>query len=217
MSRLGLGSRGLLLGGLLRGLGLVGRRGAGLLLEVRRPADVAVDALEADHVLLALVGAEVQLRAVLLDVELARAGLDVVAAEAAGALVDHSISPHPELLGLARRLAEHEDVAHLDGAHRVPRDDAALVAAVEHADLDLRGLARHARAADDLDHFGGDARFGVFFRHLTSPAYLRRAATASAISPMICWPRPASTMATLAVGTSRPAAVPSSCLEGTYV
>src|SRR5438093_7868367 len=98
ISRLGLGSRGLLLGCLLRGLRLVGRRGAGLLLEVRRPADVAVDALEADHVLLALVGAEVQLRAVLLDVELARAGLDVVAAEAAGALVDHRYHRIPSFL-----------------------------------------------------------------------------------------------------------------------
>src|SRR5581483_11219096 len=124
------------------------------------------------------------------------------------------ISTHPELLGFAGRLAQHQDVAHLDGAHGVARDDAALVAPVEDADLHLGGFAGHPRAADDLDDLGGDALLVVFFRHPTSP-YLRSEATASAISPMICWPRPASTMATLAVGTSRPAAVPSSALEGT--
>src|SRR6266545_2329141 len=78
-------------------------------------------------------------------------------------------SPDRQLAGLAGGLPQHEGVAHLDGSLDVPRDDAALVAAVEHADLDLGGLARHPRPADDLDDFCGDA---VLVRHV--PFLVRR-------------------------------------------
>src|SRR6267143_4156593 len=71
-------------------------------------------------------------------------------------------SPDRKFPGLTRGLAEHEDVSDLDASFDVPRDDATLVPAVEDADLDLDGLARHPRAADDLDHFRGDA---VLFGH----------------------------------------------------
>src|SRR5438093_800852 len=64
-------------------------------------------------------------------------------------------SPHGELLRFARGLFEDQDVADLRGPHHVARDDAPLVAALEHADLHLDGLARHARAPDELHDFGG--------------------------------------------------------------
>src|SRR3990172_3623397 len=64
--------------------------------------------------------------------------------------------PHAQLPRLASGLAEHEHVAELDGALHVPRDDPPLVAPVEDADLDLHGLAGHARATDDLHDLGGN-------------------------------------------------------------
>src|SRR3990172_10775250 len=77
------------------------------------------------------------------------------------------ISLHAQLPRLARRLPQHEDVPHLDRAAHVPCDDPALVLPVEDAHLDLRRLARHPRAADDLDDLGGDVL--VLLRHrLTS-------------------------------------------------
>lgn len=66
-------------------------------------------------------------------------------------------SPHAQLARFARGLAQHEHVAELDAPLHVPRDDAALVTPVQDAHLDLGRLARHPRAADDLDHFCGDA------------------------------------------------------------
>src|SRR3990170_355770 len=77
-------------------------------------------------------------------------------------------SPHGQLPGLARGLAEHEDVADLDGALRVPGDDPTLVPPVEDADLPLGGLACHARPADDLDDLGRDALVVRHRRILTS-------------------------------------------------
>src|SRR6266508_5233739 len=71
-------------------------------------------------------------------------------------------SPDRELAGLSGRLPQHEDVAELDGPFDVPRDAAALVAAVEHADFDLRRLAGHPRPADDLADLCGDS---VLVRH----------------------------------------------------
>src|SRR5207249_6811968 len=50
------------------------------------------------------------------------------------------VSPDRELAGLARGLAEHEDVSDLDAPLHVARDDPTLVAAVEDADLDLHRL-----------------------------------------------------------------------------
>src|SRR6266704_1105778 len=72
-------------------------------------------------------------------------------------------SPDRQFAGLAGGLPQHEGVADLDGPLDVPRDNAALVAAVEHADLDLRRLAGHPRPAHDLDDFCGDA---VLVRHV---------------------------------------------------
>ena len=40
---------------------------------------------------------------------------------------------------------------HPDRSHDVPGDDPTLVAALEDAHLDLRGLSGHSRAADDLN------------------------------------------------------------------
>src|SRR2546427_242278 len=61
------------------------------------------------------------------------------------------VSPDRQLAGLARRLAEHEDVSDLDAPLHVARDDAALVATVEDPDLDLDRFSRHPGPADDLD------------------------------------------------------------------
>src|SRR6266705_1379108 len=77
------------------------------------------------------------------------------------------VSPDRELAGLARRLAQHQDVADLDAALHVARDDAALVPTIEDADLDLDRFARHPGAADDLDDLRGDA---VIVRHVLSLA-----------------------------------------------
>src|SRR2546428_8135476 len=47
------------------------------------------------------------------------------------------VSPDRQLAGLARGLAEHEDVSDLDAPLHIARDDPALVATFEHPDLDL--------------------------------------------------------------------------------
>src|SRR5207244_1297768 len=67
------------------------------------------------------------------------------------------VSPDRELAGLACRLAQHQDVADLDAALHVARDDAALVATVEDADLDLDRFCCHPGPADDLDDLRGNA------------------------------------------------------------
>src|SRR5256886_11237130 len=77
------------------------------------------------------------------------------------------VSPDRELAGLARGLAEHEDVSDLDAPLHVARDDAALVAPVEDTDLDLDRFARHPGPADDLDDLRGNA---VIVRHVLSLA-----------------------------------------------
>src|SRR3989454_2702079 len=76
-------------------------------------------------------------------------------------------SPDRELAGLARSLAEHEDVSDLDAPLHVARDVAPLVAAVEDADLDLDRFSRHPGPADDLDDLRGNA---VIVRHVLSLA-----------------------------------------------
>src|SRR5438445_246565 len=77
------------------------------------------------------------------------------------------VSPDRQLAGLARGLAEHEDVPDLDAPLHVARDDAAFVATVEDTDLDLDRFARHPGPADDLDDLRGNA---VIVRHVLSLA-----------------------------------------------
>src|SRR3970040_1243824 len=128
------------------------------------------------------------------------------------------VSPHGERAGLAGRLAEHQDVAHLDGPLHVARDDAALVASVEDADLDLGGFARHAGPRADLDDLCGDA---VLVRHRSPISHVWdrhffRARSFEARSSRRGFAFPASMIATEAVALPRPTATPSSCLLGTY-
>ena len=127
------------------------------------------------------------------------------------------VSPDRELAGLARRLAQHQDVADLDAALHVARDDAALVPTIEDADLDLDRFARHPGAADDLDDLRGNA---VIVRHVLSLACPRTrhffiARIFEATSSMTGFALPASRIAIEAVALPRPTATPSSCLLGT--
>src|SRR6266581_3094820 len=128
------------------------------------------------------------------------------------------VSPDRELAGLARGLAQHQDVPDLDAALHVARDDATLVPTVEDADLDLDRLARHPGAADDLDDLRGNA---VIVRHVLSLACPRNrhffiARIFAATSSMTGFALPGSRIAIEAVALPRPTATPSSCLLGTY-
>src|SRR5256885_16323811 len=60
-------------------------------------------------------------------------------------------SPDRERAGLARSLAEHEDVSDLDAPLHVARDDAPLVAGVEDPGLYLDRVDRHPGPAHYLD------------------------------------------------------------------
>src|SRR5881628_565385 len=126
-------------------------------------------------------------------------------------------SPDRELAGLARSLAEHEDVSDLDAPLHVARDDAPLVAAVEDADLDLDRFSRHPGPADDLDDLRGNA---VIVRHVLSLAcpgnrHFFIARIFAETSSMTGFALPGSRMAIEAVALPRPTATPSSCLLGT--
>src|SRR5881397_586222 len=128
------------------------------------------------------------------------------------------VSPDRELAGLARGLAQHQDVADLDAALHVARDDAALVPTIEDADLDLDRFARHPGAADDLDDLRGDA---VIVRHVLSLACPRNrhffiARIFAETSSITGFALPGSRIAIEAVALPRPTATPSSCLLGTY-
>src|SRR2546426_535382 len=72
------------------------------------------------------------------------------------------VSPDRQLAGLARGLAEHEDVSDLDAPLHIARDDPALVATIEHPDLDLDRFAGHPGPAVALDDLRGNA---VVLRH----------------------------------------------------
>src|SRR2546426_5061685 len=127
------------------------------------------------------------------------------------------VSPDRELAGLARGLAQHEDIADLDAPLHVARDDAAFVATVEDTDLDLDRFARHPGPADDLDDLRGNA---VIVRHVLSLACPRTrhffiARIFEATSSMTGFALPASRIAIEAVAFPRPTPTPSSCLLGT--
>src|SRR2546426_6158292 len=128
------------------------------------------------------------------------------------------VSPDRQLAGLARGLAEHEDVSDLDAPLHIARDDATLVATVEHPDLDLDRFAGHPGPADDLDDLRGNA---VIVRHVLSLPYPRNrhffiARIFEATSSMRGFALPGSRIAIEAVALPRPTAPPSSCLLGTY-
>src|SRR3989442_7010219 len=128
------------------------------------------------------------------------------------------VSPARELAGLARGLAEHEDVPDLDAPLHVARDDAALVAAVEDSDLDLDRFARHPGPADDLDDLRGNA---VIVRHVLSLACPRTrhffiARIFDATSSMTGFALPGSRIAIEAVAFPRPTSTPTSFLLATY-
>src|SRR5256712_7532421 len=128
------------------------------------------------------------------------------------------VSPDRQLAGLARGLAEHEDVSDLDAPLHIARDDPALVATVEHPDLDLDRFAGHPGPADDLDDLRGNA---VIVRHVLSLPYPRNrhffnARIFEATSSMTGFALPGSRIAIEAVALPRPTATPSSCFLGTY-
>src|SRR5213593_1990803 len=127
------------------------------------------------------------------------------------------VSPDRELAGLARGLAEHEDVTDLDAALHVARDDTALVPSIEDADLDLDRLSRHPGPADDLDDLRRNA---VIVRHVLSLAcpgnhHFLIARIFEATSSMTGFALPGSRIAIEAVALPSPTATPSSCLLGT--
>src|SRR5438445_9345878 len=80
------------------------------------------------------------------------------------------VSPDRQLAGLARGLAEHEDVSDLGAPLHIARDDAALFATVEDPDLGFDRFAGHPGPADDLDDLRGNA---VIVRHVLSLPYPR--------------------------------------------
>src|SRR3989454_7986782 len=128
------------------------------------------------------------------------------------------VSPDRQLAGLARGLAEHEDVSDLDAPLHIARDDATLVATVEDPDLDLDRFAGHPGPADDLDDLRGNA---VIVRHVLSLPYPRNrhffiARIFEATSSMTAFALPGSRIAIEAVALPRPTPTPSSCLLGTY-
>jgi len=57
------------------------------------------------------------------------------------------ISPRHEFLSLVRRLAKHENVADLDGAHTIARDYPSLVGAFKDTALNLFRLSVHPRVS----------------------------------------------------------------------
>src|SRR5207245_10632173 len=110
-----------------------------------------------------------------------------------------------------------EHMSHLDAALHVARDDAACVASIEDADLDLDRLSCHPGPADDLDDLRGNA---VIVRHVLSLACPRTrhffiARIFEATSSMTGFALPASRIAIEAVALPRPTAPPSSCFLGT--
>src|SRR2546428_6775 len=122
------------------------------------------------------------------------------------------------VISTASGLAEHEDVSDLDAPLHIARDDPALVATIEHPDLDLDRFAGHPGPADDLDDLRGNA---VIVRHILSLPYPRNrhffnARIFEATSSMTGFALPGSRIAIEAVALPRPTATPSSCLLGTY-
>src|SRR5579859_3712118 len=114
-----------------------------------------------------------------------------------------SRSADGELPRLSGRLAEDQDVPQTDRSGDVPRDDLAPVAAGEHPDLDLGRLARHPRAADQLDHLGGGA---LLLDHRPLPrraAHFFRLANVWASSSRSALASPGSTTAMLAADFER--------------
>src|SRR2546422_3508761 len=127
------------------------------------------------------------------------------------------VSPDRQLAGLARGLAEHEDVSDLDAPLHIARDDPALVATVEDPDLDLDRFAGHPGPADDLDDLRGNA---VIVRHVLSLPYPRNrhffiARIFEATSSMTAFALPGSRIAIEAVALPTPTATPRSSLLGT--
>jgi hypothetical protein len=76
------------------------------------------------------------------------------------------ISPRHEFLSLVRRLAKHENVADLDGAHTIARDYPSLVRAFKDTALNLFRLSVHPRVSYYFDYFC--RRCIVVFCHRTS-------------------------------------------------